>query len=312
MRAAIYNSYGAPSVVKVAQVEKPEIKANEVLVRIHVTTVTSGDARLRALDFPPIFKLPARLMFGFRRPKKQILGHEFAGVVEATGTAVKNFEAGDRVFGTTTMLPGGAHAEYVSIPESWKFGVIEKMSDGLDFKEAAALPIGAMTALNLLEKAKVSSAKQILIYGASGSVGSYAIQIAKHKGLKVTAVCSAKNFDMVKDLGADDCLDYKTENYTDLDPAFDIVFDAVGKTSKSEAGRILGQGGAFVSVKMLTQEKQEYISQIREMAEQGALRAFVDKSFDLEEIEAAHSYVDSGRKRGNILVEVLKSNVNNL
>lgn len=312
MRAAIYNTYGAPSVVKVVQVEKPELKPNEVLVRIHVTTVTSGDARLRALDFPPIFKLPARLMFGFRKPRKQILGHEYAGVVEATGTAVKKFEPGDRVFGTTTMLSGGAHAEYVCIPESWRYGVVEKMPEGLDFKEAAALPIGGMTALNLLEKAKVNAAKQILIYGASGSVGSYAIQIAKHKGLKVTAVCSAKNFDMVKDLGADDYLDYKTEDYTKLDRKFDIVFDAVGKTSKSEAGRILSPGGAFVSVKMLTQEKQEYIHQIREMSEQGALRAFIDKSFDLEDIEEAHRYVDSGRKRGNILVEVLKSNVKNI
>ncbi|MEM9340983.1 MAG: NAD(P)-dependent alcohol dehydrogenase, partial [Bacteroidota bacterium] len=235
MKAAVYTSYGSPNVIKLTEVKKPLPKENELLVKVHAATVTAGDIRLRASDFPPLYWLPARLIFGLFKPKKKILGHEFAGVVEAIGSKVTQFSQGDKVFGTTTMLATGSYAEYLCVPESWKSGVVALKPENLSFEESAALPIGAMTALFLLKKAKVEKSKKVLVYGASGSVGSYAIQLAHHLGKSVTGVCSTKNVDMVKSLGADKVIDYKNEHYATLDRDFDIVFDAVGKTTRSTA-----------------------------------------------------------------------------
>ena len=307
MKAAVYTEYGPPEVLKSTEVEKPSPADNEILVKIHAATVTSGDARLRSSDFPPIFWLPARLIFGLFRPKKRILGHELAGVIEAIGKDITKFKVGDQVFGTTTMLSGGSYAEYVCLPEEWKHGVVDFKPKNLSFKEAAALPIGAMTALFLLEKANVSQAQKVLIYGASGSVGSYAVQIAKHHGATVTGVCSGSNFEMVKSLGADHLIDNKKTDYSDLDHTFDIVFDAVGKTSKTKAKSVLDQAGSFVTIKMMTKEKTEHLSKIRTWAEEGKLVPYIDRSFKLDDIVKAHTYVDSGRKKGNVVIEILPS-----
>lgn len=304
MKAVIYKKYGGPDVLKLTEVEKPSPKDNEVLIKIYATTVTSGDTRLRSSDFPPLFWLPARLIFGFFKPKKKVLGHEWAGIVEAKGKDITKFEVGDALFGTTTLLPTGSYAEYICIPEEWKHGVIGKKPGSLRFQEAAALPVGAMTAMFLLEKAKLGQGQAVLVYGASGSVGSYAIQLAKNKGAHVTAVCSGRNFDMVKSLGADSVIDYQTQDYSTLGDEFDIVFDAVGKTSKAQAKKVLKRGASYVSVNMLTKEKGEHLEKIRELAEKGALRPFIDKTFKLEEITMAHEYVDSGRKRGNVVIEI--------
>ncbi|MDT7829563.1 NAD(P)-dependent alcohol dehydrogenase [Pricia sp. S334] len=310
MKAAIYNKYGPPNVITLAEVEKPRPKDDEILIKIHAATVTSGDVRLRGSDFPPLFWLPARLIFGLFKPKKKILGHELAGSIEAVGKNVSKFKIGDHVFGTTTMLKKGSYAEYICLPQEWKHGVVEKKPENLSFKEAAALPVGAMTAMFLLEKAYLSlgikKGRKVLIYGASGSVGSYAVQIATRQGATVTGVCSGSNFEMVKSLGAENVIDYKKEDYSILEEKFDIVFDAVGKTTKSKAKKVLNTKGAFVSVKMLTKEKSDSLKRIKNLAEEKKLKPFIDRIFTLDEIVSAHEYVDSGRKRGNVVIDIIQ------
>ncbi len=305
MRAAIHTSYGPPQVLSVTDVPDPVPKANEVLIKVYATTVTSGDIRLRASDFPPLFWLPARLMFGLFRPKKQILGHEFSGVVSAVGDQVTKFKPGDPVFGTTTMINTGSYAEYVCLPQEWKSGVLEHAPKGLSHEIIASLPIGGMTALFLLDKAGFSAGQNVLVYGASGSVGSYAVQLARALGASsITGVCSAGNADMVKSLGADRIIDYKTQDYTSVDDKFDIVFDAVGKTSKSVGKKVLKTDGKYVSVNSLTSERSENLLQLKELAEEGQLKPFIDRTYTLDEIVEAHQYVDSGRKRGSVVVLV--------
>ncbi|MCK0159441.1 NAD(P)-dependent alcohol dehydrogenase [Allomuricauda sp. F6463D] len=306
MKAVVYEKYGAPQVLKVKNIQKPKPKDDELLVQIHAATVTSGDVRLRSSDFPLLFWLPARLIFGLFRPKKKILGHELAGIVVEIGKNVTEFKVGDSVFGTTTMLNTGSYAEYICIPQKWKNGVVELKPENLSYAEAAALPIGAMTAIYLLEKANLKSEQNVLVYGASGSVGSYAVQIANQKESRVKAVCSTSNFEMIKSLGAKSWMDYKKEDYYEGTEKFDIIFDAVGKTSKGKAKKVLKKGGAFVSVKMLTKEKDDHLKLIKDMAEKGTLKPFIDKSFKLDELVQAHEYVDKGRKRGNVVIEVLK------
>ncbi len=306
MKAAVYKRYGPPNVLKLLEVEKPKPKANEILIKIHAATVTSGDVRLRSSDFPPLFWLPARLIFGLFKPKKTILGHELAGTIEEIGENVIKFNIGDSVFGTTTMLNTGSYAEYICLPEEWKNGVIEIKPTNLSYEEAAALPIGAMTAIYLFEKANLKNGQKVLVYGASGSVGSYAIQIANQNNLTVAGVCSRSNFEMVKSLGADRLIDYKTEDYSESKEKYDVVFDAVGKTTKAKAKKILNVGGTFVSVKMLTKEKNKHLILIKELAEKEKLKPFIDKYFNLDEIVTAHEYVDKGRKRGNVIIKIVK------
>ena len=304
MKAAVYRRYGPPEVVRVEEVREPKPKADEILVEVHASTVTAGDVRLRASDFPSGYWLMARLMFGLFKPKKTILGHEFSGTVKKVGKRVKHFQVEDQVFGTTTMLKAGAHAEYVCIPEQWKHGVLLHKPAKLDHPQSAALPIGGMTALYLLEKARLKPGQEVLVYGASGSVGSYAVQIAKILGARVTAVCSGPNKEMVLQLGADDVIDYHTEDYSKRKRSFDLVFDAVGKTTKSDAKRALKRRGSFVTVEMMTKEKTEHLKQLSSWADEGMLKAYIDRTYTLEEIVAAHRHVDSGRKKGNIVIEI--------
>ncbi len=312
MKAVVYNKYGPPNVLEVKEIEKPKPKDDEMLVKIHAATVTSGDVRLRGSDFPPLFWLPARLIFGLFKPKKKILGHELAGTVEAIGKNVTKFKVGDSIFGTTTMLKTGSYAEYICLPQERKNGVVALKPENLNFKEAAALPIGVMTALYLFEKGDLKSGKKVLVYGASGSVGSYAVQLANQQGKTVTGVCSGSNVEMVKSLGAEKVIDYKKEDYSEGNQKFDIVFDAVGKTTKAKAKKVLNDGGKFVTIKMLTTGKTEYLEKIKELAEQGKLTPFIDKTFALNEIVSAHEYVDSGRKRGNVVIEILQQNGNDV
>jgi NADPH:quinone reductase-like Zn-dependent oxidoreductase len=309
MRAVVYDQYGPPNVLRLKELEKPCPKDNEILIKIHAATVTSGDVRLRSSDFPPLFWLPARIIFGLFKPKKKILGHELAGTVEEIGKSVTKYKVGDEVFGTTTMLKTGSYAEYICLPQEWKNGVVAQKPENLSFKEAAALPVGAMTAMFLLEKASqslgIKTGQKVLVYGASGSVGSYAVQLAKQQGAKVTAVCSGSNVEMVKSLGAGKVIDYKKEDYSEGKEKFDIVFDAVGKTTKAKAKKVLNAEGKFVTIKMLTTEKTQNLERIKELAEHGKLKPFIDKTFKLDEIVNAHKYVDSGRKRGNVVIDIL-------
>lgn len=306
MKAVVYKKYGAPEVLKLIDIKKPQPKDNEILVKIHAATVTSGDVRLRSSDFPPLFWLPARLIFGLFKPKKSILGHELAGTIEKIGKSVTKFNVGDEVFGTTTMLKTGSYAEYICLPQQWKHGVVAIKPKNLNFKEAAALPVGSMTAMYLLNKANLKKGQRVLVYGASGSVGSYAVQLANKEGAEVTGVCSDSNLEMVKSLGADHVINYKKNDYTESNEKFDIVFDAVGKTTKSEAKKVLNSGGVFVSVTMLTKEKVEYLKEVKNLVEQGKIKPFIDKTFTLNNLVKAHEYVDSGRKRGNIVIEIVK------
>ena len=304
MKAVVYEEYGTPKVLQLKDIQKPRPKDDEILVKIHAATVTSGDIRLRSSDFPPLFWLPARLLFGLFKPKKKILGHELAGIVEEIGKNVTKFNVGDSVFGTTTLLKTGSYAEYICLPQKWKSGVIGLKPANLNYQEAAAMPVGAMTAIFLLDKANLNKGQNVLIYGASGSVGSYAVQIANEKGSRVTGVCSTSNFEMVKSLGAESLIDYNKEDYSKGKEKFDIIFDAVGKTKKSKAKKVLKTGGSFVSVNMLTKEKDENLQLIKEMAENEKLKPFIDRYFKLDEIVKAHEYVDKGRKRGNVVIEI--------
>ncbi len=274
------------------------------MVKVIATTVAAADVRLRSSNFPPLFWLPARLMLGLFRPKKKILGHEFSGIVEETGKDVTKFKVGDSVFGTTTMLSAGAYAEYVCLPQKWKNGVVALKPKNLNYQQAAALPIGAMAAMYLLDKANLKKGQNILIYSASGCVGSYAVQIANQKEARVTGVCSSAGFEMVKSLGAEKLIDYKKEDYSKCGEKFDIVFDAVGKTAKSKAKKVLKAGGNFVSVKMITKEEDKNLMRIKEMAENKELIPFIDRPFKLDEIVKAHEYVDRGTKKGNVVIKI--------
>lgn len=304
MKAVVYTKYGSPGVLKLQEVDKPIPKDNEILVKIKAATVTSGDVRMRSSDFPALLWLPARLVLGLFKPKKKILGHELSGIVEDKGKDVTKFSIGDEVFGTTTMLKKGSYAEYICLPQQWKHGVVSLKPVNLNFEESAALPIGGMTALFLLEKAKISKAQKVLVYGASGSVGSYAVQIAKYFGCSVTCFCSTSNFDMVKALGADHVIDYKKKDYSTLNNEFDIFFDAVGKTTKAKAKKTLKKGGIFASVKTLTSEKIEHLLKLKELAESEKIKPYIDKYYSLEKIVDAHKYVDQGHKKGNVVVKL--------
>ncbi|QNR24282.1 NAD(P)-dependent alcohol dehydrogenase [Croceimicrobium hydrocarbonivorans] len=304
MKVVSYHQYGPPEVLKIEDRPKPIPKDNEVLVRVYATTVTSGDTRLRSSNFPGIAWLIVRLVYGLFTPKKKVLGHEFAGVVEAVGKEVRKFAPGDEVLGTPTGLETGSYAEYLSIPENRSKGVLGLKPKSLDFNEAAALPVGGMTALYLLQKAAIQKGQKVLIYGASGSVGSIALQIAKAKGAIVTAVCSSTNFEMVQSLGADELIDYKSQDYSMLGTQYDIVLDAVGKSSKTKAKKILKKEGQFVSVAGITKPKQEHLDALCRLAKEGKIKPYLSKVYPLNQIVAAHEYVDLGHKKGNIAIDM--------
>lgn len=309
MKAIVYHTYGAPEVLQFREIEKPVPKGNEVLVKVHASTVTSGTIWIRKGEFPGsrLFTFLLRLMYGFKQPQKQVIGFEFSGIIESVGANVSNFKKGDPVYGTTTDLKQGAYAEYVCIPESWKQGVITRKPDSLSFEEAAALPIGAMTAYHILRKRKIQQGAKVLVYGASGSVGSYAVQLAKFRGAQVTAVCSAPNREFVQLLGADEVVDYRTNDLSQFTGQFDLVFDAVGKLPSSRGKALLKQGGKWCSVKSITSEKTSYLDEFHQMISDGKLKPMIDRIYPLEDIVEAHRYVESGRKRGNVVILIGES-----
>jgi NADPH:quinone reductase-like Zn-dependent oxidoreductase len=297
MKAIVCTKYGRPEVLQLQDVVKPIPRENEVLIRVYASTVTIGDVILRKLH--PLLFIPLQL-FGMKR--KRIPGHEFAGEIEAVGKDVKRFKIGDQVFGTTTGLSVGANAEYVCLPEEWDKGVLGTKPANMSYEEAAAAPVGGMTALFILRKANIQNGQKILIYGASGSVGTFAVQLAKSYGAEVTGVCSTANIELVKSLGADKVIDYTKEDFTKGGQTYDVIFDAIGKTSLARSKNSLKEKGFFLSVRSSTSEKTENLIFLKELIEAGKIKAVIDRRYPLEQIAEAHRYVETGHKRGNVVI----------
>jgi NADPH:quinone reductase-like Zn-dependent oxidoreductase len=317
MKAAVYRRYGPPDVVRIEEVARPDPKTNQLLVRVRATTVSAGDSRLRSARVPPGFGLMMRLAFGIFGPRRHTLGWEFAGEVVAVGPSVARFVPTERVFGTRM----GSHAEYVVAPE----GSVALIPHNLTFEDAAALVFGGMTSLFYLrDKAKVQPGERVLINGASGAVGTAAVQLAKHFGATVTGVCSAANAELVRSLGAERVIDYAREDFTQTGETYDVILDAVGNCPFGRGKHALAPGGRLLLVvaslgqmlggmlrpsragrRVLTgvgATRAEDLRFLGTLAESGALRPVIDRTYPLARIVDAHSYVDTGRKRGNVVV----------
>lgn len=325
MKAVLHTKYGPPDELRVKEIEKPVPADNELLIKVRATSVTSTDCNVRDFTFVPgVFQIPARLfMFGVFKPRINILGIDIAGEIEAVGKNVRRFKEGDQVFGTPG-LAFGAHAQYTCVPED---AVLVIKPADMAWQEAAAIFLGASTALFFLrEKGDIQAGHKILIYGASGAIGTYAVQLAKHFGAEVTGVCSTANLEMVKSLGADKVIDYTKEDYAESGDSYDLILDTVGKTSFSHGKRSLKKNGVFLPVVMnLTElvqivwtsmrggkkvkggvagERVEDLEFFKELFEKGELKPVIDRSYPLEQTVEAFRYVENGHKKGNVVITV--------
>jgi len=336
MKAIVYEKFGPPEVLQLKEVEKPSPKDNEVLVEVFATPITYGEIISRnsknigprKFNMPFLFWLIQRLDFGIRKPKKKILGSEFAGKIESVGKDVKLFKKGDEVFGYTG--PGGAaYAEYLTLSEE---GRVALKPTNMTYEEASAVPFGSMTASNLLKNVNIQSGQKVLINGASGGIGSFAVQIAKNAGAEVTGVCSTTKLDYVKSLGADHVIDYTKEDFTKSGETYDVIFDILGKSSFSRGKKSLKKNGQYLyaSFKLrkllqmlrtsiignkkvkcaISMDKTEDLIEIKELVEAGKIKSIIDKRYPLEQIAEAHDYVEKGLRKGHVVINLNNKNQN--
>lgn len=298
MKAAICEKYGSPDVIKVKEVPLPQVEPGEVLIKVMASAVNTMDVRLRSLSVGPIMGIMMRFMMGISKPKQPILGANVAGEIVALGEGVASFKIGDQVFGVTGMSLGG-HAQFIAMKEGR--AVALKPKNAL-YEEAAVLPFGGSSALHFLRKAEIGVGQEVMIYGASGAVGTAGVQVAKYLGAMVTAVCSKNNFDLIGTLGAQTLLEYQNDAYKKTDKKYDIIFDAVGKIKKARVKKMLKPGGRFISVDGygIAGVRKADLQLLAQMYEEGKLKAVIDRTFTLDEIAAAHRYVDQGTKTGNV------------
>ncbi|MHA2099362.1 MAG: NAD(P)-dependent alcohol dehydrogenase [Candidatus Kariarchaeaceae archaeon] len=322
MKAIVCTKYGSPDVLELQEVKKPVPRENEVLIRIHATTVTAGDCEIRSASFPLWMRILIRMAIGFRGPRKKILGQEFAGEVEAVGKDVKLFNKGNQVFAPSDMS-FGTYAEYKCVQEE---GVLALKPTNMSYDEAATIPTGGLNALHFLRKANIQSGQQVLIIGAGGSIGTYGVQLAKYYGAEVTAVDSTEKLDMLLSIGADKVIDYKKEDFTKSDQTYDVIFDIVCKNSVSGCMRSLKKNGIYLltiisppkwirgkwtsmrSNKKIISGLASYTSEnlifLNELIEEGKIKSVIDRRYPLEQIADAHRYVDTGHKKGNVVITV--------
>jgi NADPH:quinone reductase-like Zn-dependent oxidoreductase len=332
MKAIVWTKYGPPDVLQLKEVEKPTPKEDEVLIRIYATTVTAGDCELRSLKFPIYLSLPMRIWIGFLKPKgTTIPGTELAGEIEAVGQDVKRFKEGDQVFGSAGM-GFGANAEYICLPEEpgeMEGGVAIKPAN-MTYEEAAAVPFGGRDALHFLRLGNIQSGQRILINGAGGSIGTFAIQLAKHFGAEVTAVDSTAKLDMLRSIGADQVIDYTQEDFTTIGQTYDVIFDVIGKMSFSRSERSIKQNGTYLlanplgsqmvrgpwtrmtsSKKVIMQTASpttEDLITLKELIDAGKIKSVIDRRYPLEQVAEAHRYVEKGGKLGNVVITVEHNN----
>ena len=309
MKAIVFEKYGPPEVLHFKEVAKPTPKDNEVLIKIHATTVHIGDTRIRSFNVPRLQWLPMRLYLGLTKPKRPILGMELAGDIESVGKDVKMFKKGDQIF-ALTGFGFGSYAEYRCLPERpeeraiAKEGLVGIKPVNMSYEEAAAVPGGGLTALSHIRKADIKRGQEVLIYGASGSVGTFAVQLAKYYGADVTGVCSTTNLEMVRSIGADKVIDYKKEDFTKSGETYDFIFDAVHKAPRSRSKRSLKEGGVFLSSHGSAHLKFGDLNFLRKLIEAGKFKAVIDRHYSWEQIVEAHRYVDKGHKKGNVTITV--------